>query len=223
MEPPSQPPGRADDSYCEGPKPFYKFLPLPPNRLSLSAFETNRKITEPLDRLVFFPEFHIGFMNPQFKGGTRHERNPGRCHFIKLQAPFPREWSLPDNCSAFRYGAETFHALKKILAQKGYATSVGDEDGLAENDWDGSRSQTAALGNKIQIVGDDIYVTDKHFMTRGIREKTINAVLILRQRIGFGWFQNGRAAVAVSSGAVKVAMSPSMSSKPVWSLRTHGA
>ena len=166
---------------------------------------------------------------------------------------------------ALRYGAETFHALKKILAKKGYATSVGDEggfapnlksndeaceviveaieaagyqpgkdiaialdpaassfyengkynlaksgqgkktsaqmtdlykkwiatypivsieDGLAENDWKGLKEHTAALGDKIQIVGDDIYVTNTAFIARGIREKSTNAVLIKLNQIG---------------------------------------
>jgi enolase len=164
-----------------------------------------------------------------------------------------------------RYGAETFHALKKILAKKGYATSVGDEggfapnlksneeaceviveaikaagykpgkdvaialdpaassfyedgaynlaksgqgkktsaemtdlygkwikkypivsieDGLAENDWDGFKAHTASLGGKVQIVGDDLYVTNTRFILRGIQEKSTNAVLIKLNQIG---------------------------------------
>ena len=61
---------------------------------------------------------------------------------------------------------------------------VSLEDGLAENDWEGFREQTAALGDKIQIVGDDIYVTNTGFIERGIREKTTNAVLIKLNQIG---------------------------------------
>jgi enolase len=171
----------------------------------------------------------------------------------------------PSFAEALRYGAETFHALKKILAKKGYATSVGDEggfapnlksndeaceviveaieaagykpgkdvaialdpaassfyedgkynlaksgqgtkssaqmtdiyaawiekypivsieDGLAENDWDGFKAHTATLGDKIQIVGDDIYVTNTKFIARGIAEKSTNAVLIKLNQIG---------------------------------------
>lgn len=166
---------------------------------------------------------------------------------------------------SLRYGAETFHALKKVLAGKGYATSVGDEggfapnlssndeacelisaaietagytpgkdvaialdpaassiyedgayhlaksgqgrksseemtrlyadwierypivsieDGLAENDWEGFKAHTAALGDQIQIVGDDIYVTNTRFIARGIKEKSTNAVLIKLNQIG---------------------------------------
>jgi enolase len=171
----------------------------------------------------------------------------------------------PTFAEALRYGAETFHALKKILAKKGYATSVGDEggfapnlksneeaceviveaikaagykpgqdvaialdpaassfyedgaynleksgqgkktsaemtdlyakwikkypivsieDGLAENDWGGFKAHTAALGDKVQIVGDDIYVTNTKFIARGIKEKSTNAVLIKLNQIG---------------------------------------
>jgi len=171
----------------------------------------------------------------------------------------------PNFSEALRYGAETFHALKKILVKKGYATSVGDEggfapnlksndeaceviveairtagyksgkdvaialdpaassffengtynltkskqgkktnsqmtalyrgwiekfpivsieDGLAENDWEGFRAQTAALGERVQIVGDDLYVTNTRFIARGIKEKSTNAVLIKLNQIG---------------------------------------
>ncbi len=171
----------------------------------------------------------------------------------------------PTFAEALRYGAETFHVLKKILQQKGYATSVGDEggfapnlksndeaceliidaieaagyrpgidlaialdpaassffadgayqleksgqgtkssgemtrlygqwlaaypiisieDGLAENDWQGFAAHTAALGDKIQIVGDDLFVTNTRFIARGIEEQSANAVLIKLNQIG---------------------------------------
>lgn len=61
---------------------------------------------------------------------------------------------------------------------------VSIEDGLAENDWDGFREHTAVLGGRIQIVGDDNYVTNTKFIARGIREKTTNAALIKLNQIG---------------------------------------
>jgi enolase len=171
----------------------------------------------------------------------------------------------PSFAEALRYGAETFHALAKLLKGKGYATSVGDEggfapnlgsdgeacelivkaieaagyrpgkdiaialdpaassfysggaydlaksrggrkasdqmialyqkwidafpivsieDGLDENDWAGFARQTAAQGGRIQIVGDDIFVTNPDFIRRGVKEKTANAVLIKLNQIG---------------------------------------
>ncbi|MGC8552310.1 MAG: phosphopyruvate hydratase [Phycisphaerae bacterium] len=61
---------------------------------------------------------------------------------------------------------------------------VSLEDGLAENDWDGFRRLTAVLGNRIQIVGDDIFVTNTRFIQRGIEESTANAVLVKLNQIG---------------------------------------
>ncbi len=171
----------------------------------------------------------------------------------------------PNFAEALRYGAETFHALAKLLKGKGYATSVGDEggfapnlgsneeacelivnaieaagykpgrdiaialdpaassfysdgaydlakskggrkssddmiaiyqkwvdtfpivsieDGLDENDWAGFARQTAAQGGRIQIVGDDNFVTNPKFIARGIKEKTANAALIKLNQIG---------------------------------------
>jgi enolase len=55
---------------------------------------------------------------------------------------------------------------------------------LAENDWEGFREHTAALGSRVQIVGDDNYVTNTQFIARGIKEKTTNAALIKLNQIG---------------------------------------
>ena len=169
---------------------------------------------------------------------------------------------------AVRMGAETFHALKKICAKRGYATSVGDEggyapsckngneeplemiveamkaagyepgvdmgiamdpassefynaekgvyelsrsgegektsdemielyagwvekypiisieDGLSENDWDGWKKLTERLGDKIQLVGDDLFVTNTTFIKKGIELGVGNAVLIKLNQIG---------------------------------------
>jgi len=61
---------------------------------------------------------------------------------------------------------------------------VSIEDGLAENDWAGFAKQMSAMGDQVQIVGDDIYVTNTTFIARGIREKASNAVLIKLNQIG---------------------------------------
>jgi enolase len=73
-------------------------------------------------------------------------------------------------------------ALYETWIDKYHVISI--EDGLAENDWDGFREHTAALGSRIQIVGDDLYVTNTKFIARGIAEKSTNAVLIKLNQIG---------------------------------------
>jgi enolase len=61
---------------------------------------------------------------------------------------------------------------------------VSLEDGLAEDDWDGWRELTARLGSKVQLVGDDILVTNPTFIARGIEAHAMNSVLIKLNQIG---------------------------------------
>ncbi|MGD0305820.1 MAG: phosphopyruvate hydratase, partial [Candidatus Acidiferrales bacterium] len=61
---------------------------------------------------------------------------------------------------------------------------VSIEDGLAENDWDGWKLATQKLGKKIQLVGDDIFVTNPKIFARGIAEGVGNAILIKLNQIG---------------------------------------
>ena len=61
---------------------------------------------------------------------------------------------------------------------------VSIEDGLDENDWSGFARQTATDGGRIQIVGDDLFVTNPEFIARGVKAKAANAVLIKLNQIG---------------------------------------
>jgi len=58
------------------------------------------------------------------------------------------------------------------------------EDGLDQNDWAGWKKLTEALGKKVQIVGDDIFVTNPKFLSRGIKEGVGNSILIKVNQIG---------------------------------------
>jgi len=173
----------------------------------------------------------------------------------------------PSLSEAIRYGAETFHALKSVLKERGLSTAVGDEggfapnlegnedalsvivqaiekagykpgedimialdpassefwdakkklyvfkksdgsektaaelvdiyaglvekfpiisieDGLAENDWDGWKILTEKLGGKIQLVGDDLFVTNVEFLQKGIDMGVANSILVKVNQIG---------------------------------------
>jgi enolase len=61
---------------------------------------------------------------------------------------------------------------------------ISIEDGLAEDDWDGWQKMTKALGNKIQLVGDDLFVTNVKRLQEGIEEKVANSILIKVNQIG---------------------------------------
>jgi enolase len=61
---------------------------------------------------------------------------------------------------------------------------ISIEDGLSENDWDGWKVMTRRLGKKIQLVGDDIFVTNKKIIKKGIEDGIANSVLIKLNQIG---------------------------------------
>ena len=61
---------------------------------------------------------------------------------------------------------------------------VSIEDGLAEEDWENWKILTEKLGNKIQLVGDDLFVTNMSRLKRGIDKKVANAILIKPNQIG---------------------------------------
>lgn len=76
---------------------------------------------------------------------------------------------------------EFTHYLEKI-SQKYPISSI--EDGQDESDWEGFLYQTKTLGNKIQLVGDDLFVTNKNILRKGIKKGIANAILIKLNQIG---------------------------------------
>ena len=61
---------------------------------------------------------------------------------------------------------------------------ISIEDGCAENDWNGWKKLTGRLGDKIQLVGDDVFVTNVEFLRKGIAEHVANSILIKVNQIG---------------------------------------
>ena len=73
-------------------------------------------------------------------------------------------------------------AFLKSLVEKYPIYSI--EDGLDENDWEGWAKLTAELGDKVQLVGDDLFVTNTEFLRKGITNKVANSILIKVNQIG---------------------------------------
>jgi len=61
---------------------------------------------------------------------------------------------------------------------------ISIEDGLAEGDWEGWKSLTSALGDRVQLVGDDVFVTNPEILARGIKDGVANALLVKLNQIG---------------------------------------
>ncbi len=78
--------------------------------------------------------------------------------------------------------ADDMIAWYQSLAERYPILSI--EDGLAENDWDGWAKLTAKMGERVQLVGDDIFVTNTNILSRGIREGVCNSILIKLNQIG---------------------------------------
>ena len=78
--------------------------------------------------------------------------------------------------------ADELIAYYETLCEKYPIISI--EDGVAEEDWDGWKMLTEKMGNKIQLVGDDLFVTNYSRLLKGIREKCGNSILIKLNQIG---------------------------------------
>jgi len=98
-------------------------------------------------------------------------------------------------CSFYKDGKYTFimsdQSERDSMMMIDFYTELADrypifslEDGLDESDWDGWKVLTQRLGDKIQIVGDDLFVTNPERIARGIKESSANAVLIKLNQIG---------------------------------------
>ncbi|MBC8384949.1 MAG: phosphopyruvate hydratase, partial [Candidatus Cloacimonetes bacterium] len=100
----------------------------------------------------------------------------------------------PASSEFFKNGKYHLKAENKALSSQEmvdyYAQLVGKypivsiEDGLAEDDWKGWKLLTEKLGEKIQIVGDDLFVTNVQRLKRGIEERSANSILIKLNQIG---------------------------------------
>jgi enolase len=100
----------------------------------------------------------------------------------------------PASSEFYRDGAYHLEAEGKTLSSEemiaywvdwvGRYPIVSLEDGLAEDDWSGWAAMTRAMGDRVQLVGDDLFVTNVDFLGRGIREGVANAILVKVNQIG---------------------------------------
>ena len=101
------------------------------------------------------------------------------------------------DCAAsefFRDGSYILKSERKKLTSEEFCDYLVDlagrypicsiEDGMAENDWAGWKSLTGRLGGKLQLVGDDIFVTNPRIFREGIRQRVANAILVKVNQIG---------------------------------------
>ena len=101
------------------------------------------------------------------------------------------------DCASTEYFKDGKYAMEgegKTLDGDGHAAYLADlvdrypiisiEDGMSEDDWDGWRALTEAVGDKVQLVGDDLFVTNPERLLRGIEDGAANAILVKVNQIG---------------------------------------
>jgi enolase len=113
--------------------------------------------------------------------------NAGHDVFIAIDVASSELWA-GDGRYTFKKSGETDRTSEQMirlfedwLAQY---PIVSIEDGLAESDWEGWRALTSELGSRVQLVGDDVFVTNPEILARGIAEGVANALLVKLNQIG---------------------------------------
>jgi len=119
---------------------------------------------------------------------TRAGYQLGEQIFIALDAASSEFYDRAQNLYIFKKSdgsKRTAEELVEFYAQLcGKFPIISIEDGCAENDWAGWKKLTERLGDKIQLVGDDLFVTNVEFLRKGIDEHVANSILIKVNQIG---------------------------------------
>ncbi len=113
---------------------------------------------------------------------------PGENVYIALDVAASELWSHEGKNYEFKKSKEKTRSADDMVALyeewvRQYPI-ISIEDGLAEGDWDGWKTLTAALGGRVQLVGDDVFVTNPEILARGIKEGIANALLVKLNQIG---------------------------------------
>jgi enolase len=113
---------------------------------------------------------------------------PGENMFVALDVASSELWDDQAKRYEFKKSRDKARTADEMVAMyedwvRQYPI-VSIEDGLAEGDWDGWKTLTKALGDRVQLVGDDIFVTNPAIIARGIKEGVGNALLVKLNQIG---------------------------------------
>ncbi|PYK00560.1 MAG: phosphopyruvate hydratase [Verrucomicrobia bacterium] len=113
---------------------------------------------------------------------------PGEQIFIALDPAASEFYDAESNAYVFKKSDGSKRTVEELINYYidlcARFPIVSIEDGCAENDWDGWKKLTAKLGKEIQLVGDDIFVTNVAFLRKGIAEHVANSILIKVNQIG---------------------------------------
>ena len=112
---------------------------------------------------------------------------PGDDLLISLDAAASEFYDSESNQYVFESTGDRMSGAELVDFWKGWADKypiVSIEDGLAEDDWDAWKLMTEKMGDQVQLVGDDLFVTNTHRLARGIENNIANSILVKVNQIG---------------------------------------
>ncbi len=142
-----------------------------------------------------------GGFAPNFAGGTDEALETILAAIEKAGYVAGKDITIAMDCASSEFFKDGVYDYSKFEGPNGAKRSIDEqveflaslverypidsiEDGMAENDWDGWKKLTAKIGSKVQLVGDDLFVTNVEYLRRGIAEDCANSILIKVNQIG---------------------------------------
>lgn len=194
-------------SHSDAPIAFQEFMIRPvgaPNfseamRMGAEIFHNLKKILH--DKGLSTAVGDEGGFAPNFSGGTEEALNCILDAISKAGYKPGDDVTIALDCAASEFFEDGKYNYKKFEGDTGvernreeqvaYLAELTEkypidsiEDGCGEEDWEGWAMLTAKIGDKVQLVGDDLFVTNVKFLQRGIEEKSANSILIKVNQIG---------------------------------------
>jgi enolase len=194
-------------SHSDAPIAFQEFMIRPVGaptfseamRMGTEIFHNLKKILH--DKGLSTAVGDEGGFAPNFSGGTEEALGCILDAIAKAGYKAGDDVTIALDCAASEFFVDGKYDYTKFEGASGVARSREEqvaylaeltekypidsiEDGCAEEDWEGWAMLTAKIGDKIQLVGDDLFVTNVKFLQRGIEEKSANSILIKVNQIG---------------------------------------
>jgi enolase len=194
-------------SHSDAPIAFQEFMIRPVGaptfseavRMGSEIFHSLKKILH--DKGLSTAVGDEGGFAPNFSGGTEEALDSILNAIDKAGYKAGKDVTIAMDCASSEFFKDGKYDYKKFEGSNGvtrtreeqvdYLASLIEkypidsiEDGCDENDWEGWKMLTAKIGSKCQLVGDDLLVTNVKFLSRGIKEKSANSILIKVNQIG---------------------------------------
>lgn len=194
-------------SHSDAPIAFQEFMIMPVKAKSFTeAMQMGTEIFHHLKKVLYDRGLSTavgdeGGFAPNLPGGTEDALDTIKKAVENAGYKFGDEVKIALDCAAAEFYVDGNYDYKKFEGENGKIRSsieqaeylaslattypiVSIEDGMDENDWEGWKYLTELIGNKIQLVGDDLFVTNVDRLSRGIKEKIANSILIKVNQIG---------------------------------------